>query len=197
MAGNHGGPGERAVYRIHFERTVSGLRVGSAVLFNGVRVGEVTGLALDSDDPARIAATIAIQRAPPVRADTRADIDVQGLMGTPSILLQGGTPAAARLDGAEVLFATAAAGGDTMQTARKRLRRIDNLLAENADPLHATIANFETFSNVLARNADRIDGILTGVERMTGTGAPAPPPTIVSLTAPQTLPALKNPDAGN
>ena len=46
-----GGSGERVVYRIHFERTVSGLRVGSAVLFNGLRVGEVTGLALDLDNP--------------------------------------------------------------------------------------------------------------------------------------------------
>jgi phospholipid/cholesterol/gamma-HCH transport system substrate-binding protein len=191
-----GGSGERVVYRIHFERTVSGLRVGSAVLFNGLRVGEVTGLALDLDNPTRITATIAIQRTTPVRADTRADIDVQGLMGTPSLLLQGGTPAAPRLGGGEVLLADSAAGGDTMQTAREALRRIDNLLAENAEPLHATIANFETFSGALARNADRVDGILTGVERMTGTGTPAPPPMIVSLTAPQTFPDLKKPGRG-
>ena len=193
---NTAGPGERAVYRIRFEGTVSGLRVGSAVLFNGVRVGEVTGLALDPDDPARIAATIAVQRATPVRADTRVDIDVQGLMGTPSILLQGGTPAAERLDSAGVLSAQPGAGADTMQTARSALRRIDNLLAANADPLHTTLANFETFSNALARNSDRIDGILTGVERMTGAGAPARPPTIVSLTAPQAFPALKKPGRG-
>jgi phospholipid/cholesterol/gamma-HCH transport system substrate-binding protein len=39
---NIGGLGERTVYQIKFENSVSGLLVGSAVLFNGIRVGEVT-----------------------------------------------------------------------------------------------------------------------------------------------------------
>jgi phospholipid/cholesterol/gamma-HCH transport system substrate-binding protein len=192
------GRGERAVYRVRFERTVSGLRPGSAVLFNGLRVGEVTELALDPGSPERITATIAIQKATPVRTDTRVDVDVQGLMGTPSVLLQGGTPQAPRLGSVvgEPLVAGPGAGADTMQTARQALRRIDDLLAANAEPLHATIANFETFSNALARNSDRIDGILTGVERMTGTGPPARAPTIANLTAPQAFPALKKPGHG-
>ena len=141
-----GGLGERLVYRVRFERTVSGLRVGSAVLFNGVRVGEVSGLELDPDRPAQVTATIAVQRTTPVRGDTRVEIDVQGLMGSPSLSLQGGSPAAARIDTAqgEILAADPAAGVDTMQTAREALRRIDSLLATNAEPLHATIANLET-----------------------------------------------------
>ena len=36
-----GGLGQRAVYQIRFENSVSGLLIGSNVLFNGVRVGEV------------------------------------------------------------------------------------------------------------------------------------------------------------
>ena len=35
------------VYRVVFAGSVSGLRTGASVLFNGMRVGEVTGLALD------------------------------------------------------------------------------------------------------------------------------------------------------
>ena len=42
---NKGGFGERAYYRLRFENSVSGLQAGSAVLFNGIRVGEVTELA--------------------------------------------------------------------------------------------------------------------------------------------------------
>jgi phospholipid/cholesterol/gamma-HCH transport system substrate-binding protein len=34
--------GEKAVYRVIFQGSVSGLRTGSAVSFNGVRVGEIT-----------------------------------------------------------------------------------------------------------------------------------------------------------
>lgn len=192
-----GGLGERLVYRVRFERTVSGLRVGSAVLFNGVRVGEVTGLELDPDRPAQVTATIAVQQATPVRGDTRVEIDVQGLMGSPSLSLQGGSPAAARLNTAqgEILAADPAAGVDTMQTAREALRRIDSLLAANSELLHATIANLEKFSGALARNADRIDGILSGVERMTGAGPAARPSVIASLTAPQDFPAREQPPA--
>ena len=50
---NSGGLGERAVYRVRFENTVSGLLTGAAVLFNGIRVGEVTDLGLNPDDPQR------------------------------------------------------------------------------------------------------------------------------------------------
>ena len=52
-----GGGGERAVYRVVFAGSVSGLRPGAAVLFNGMRVGEVTKLALDPHDPRRVVAT--------------------------------------------------------------------------------------------------------------------------------------------
>jgi phospholipid/cholesterol/gamma-HCH transport system substrate-binding protein len=186
-----GGPGERVAYRVQFEHTVSGLRAGSAVLFNGVRVGDVTGLALDPDHPSRVTARIAIQPGTPVRSDTRVDVDIQGLMGSPSLLLQGGSSAAPRLTSGQVLMAEVASGADTMQTARQALQHIDNLLAENSEPLHNAISNFEKFSGALARNSDRLDGILTGVERLTGAGPAASPSTIVSLTAPRTFPGLK------
>ena len=76
---NKGGFGERASYRIRFESSVSGLLVGSAVLFNGIRVGEVTGLALDPDHPDQVIATIAVASGTPVRSDTQVGIESQGL----------------------------------------------------------------------------------------------------------------------
>jgi phospholipid/cholesterol/gamma-HCH transport system substrate-binding protein len=42
------GGGERISYRVVFYGSVSGLRAGGSVLFNGIRVGEVSGLALDT-----------------------------------------------------------------------------------------------------------------------------------------------------
>ena len=38
-------------YRVIFDSSVSGLQVGGNVLFNGIRVGEVTNLRLDPDKP--------------------------------------------------------------------------------------------------------------------------------------------------
>ena len=45
---NTAGGGERSSYRVEFVGSVSGLRTGSAVLFNGIRVGRVSGLGLES-----------------------------------------------------------------------------------------------------------------------------------------------------
>ena len=63
---NKGGFGERAYYRLRFENSVSGLQGGSAVLFNGIRVGEVTALALDPDHPDQVIATIGVVSGTPV-----------------------------------------------------------------------------------------------------------------------------------
>jgi phospholipid/cholesterol/gamma-HCH transport system substrate-binding protein len=82
--------GEQAIYRIRFQDTVSGLRPGSAVLFNGIRVGEVRSLRLNPETPREVTAVISIERGTPVRADTRIEIYTQGLMGSPTISLQGG-----------------------------------------------------------------------------------------------------------
>jgi phospholipid/cholesterol/gamma-HCH transport system substrate-binding protein len=54
------------------------------------------------------------------------------------------------------------------------LRRVDTVLEDNSGPLKDTIANLKTFSDGLARNTGKIDGILAGLEKMTGGGAPAP-----------------------
>ena len=43
---NSGGLGPRVTYHVQFDGSVPGLLVGAAVLFNGIRVGEVTDLGL-------------------------------------------------------------------------------------------------------------------------------------------------------
>ena len=81
---NIGGTGERAIYRVEFEGSVSGLRTGGSVLFNGIRVGEVTGLALNPKRPQAVIATISIDKSIAVRSDTEAGLEFQGLTGIAS-----------------------------------------------------------------------------------------------------------------
>jgi phospholipid/cholesterol/gamma-HCH transport system substrate-binding protein len=189
-----GGLRERAVYRIRFESSVSGLLRGSAVLFNGIRVGEVTSLVLSPDNPRQVQATIAIERGAPVRADTVVSIDFQGLMGSPVIALTGGvsaSPLAVARGEVPLLVADPAAGQSMSQAARDALRRFDMVVAENAQPLRSMIANLDTFSGALARNSDRLDGIIAGLERMTGGAASKARLATYDLTAPHTFPAAE------
>ena len=57
-----GASARREPVRIIFVGTVTGLGRGSSVLFNGLRVGEVTNIQLQRDDPKRIYATVEVER---------------------------------------------------------------------------------------------------------------------------------------
>lgn len=191
---NAGGFGKREIYRIQFQSSVSGLLVGSAVLFNGIKVGEVTNLALDPAEPGRVTATIGVDRGTPVRADTEVNVEFQGLTGGATVALKGGSPDAPSLAAsggeAPLLIAPPTAGEGWSELARQVLRRLDGILVDNADPVKSLIGNLDTFSKVLGRNSDRIDGILAGIERMTGGATAKAPLPIYDLAAPKTFPAL-------
>jgi phospholipid/cholesterol/gamma-HCH transport system substrate-binding protein len=197
---NHGaGLSERKVYQIRFSGPVPGLRPGAAVQFNGIRVGEVTDLQLDAAAPQLVMATISVDRATPVRADTQVSLDFQGLMGVTSIALKGGiaqSPDLARSSGgAPLLVADSSAGADLTATARDALRRLDRILADNSDSLRGTIANLNTFTGALAKNSDRIDGIVAGLERMTGGDGKAQAVTF-DLTPARAFPAFEKANKG-
>jgi phospholipid/cholesterol/gamma-HCH transport system substrate-binding protein len=179
---NSGGLGPRTDYHVQFEGSVPGLLVGAGVLFNGIRVGEVTALALASDNARRVDATISVAAATPVRSDTRVGLEFQGLTGVPVVALEGGKLPAG---GAKVttLVADTGAGQSMTQAARDALRRVDSVLADNADPLKNTIANLQVFSEGLARNTGKLDGIVAGLEKMTGGGAAAASKTTYDLRA--------------
>lgn len=167
---NTAGLGPRTTYHVQFEGSVPGLLVGAAVLFNGIRVGEVTELSLAPDDPRRVNAAIAVASTTPVRPDTKVGLDFQGLTGVPVIALEGGRQLSA-VAPVPTLIAEAGAGQSMTQAARDALRRVDAVLADNAGPLKTTIFNLQVFSEGLARNTGKLDGIVAGLERMTAGGA--------------------------
>jgi phospholipid/cholesterol/gamma-HCH transport system substrate-binding protein len=182
---NTGGAGPHASYHVQFDGSVPGLLVGAAVLFNGIRVGEVTDLGLAPDNPRRVNATISVASATPVRSDTKVGLDFQGLTGVPVVALEGGTLPAGT-SAPSTLIAEPGAGQSMTQAARDALRRVDSVLAENAEPLKDTIANLKVFSEGLARNTGKLDGIVSGLEKMTGGGTPVQKITY-DLRAPQDL----------
>lgn len=183
-----GGLTQRSTYRVRYETTVSGLTRGSAVLFNGIRVGEVTELALSPERPRFVTVSISVDRATPIRSDTRAAIDFQGLMGAPAVSLFGGAENAGALDvtGQQppLLIADPQSGVTMSQAARDALRHVDTLVTENADHIKSIVANIDTFSTALGRNSNRIDGIVAGLEKFTGGGA-KPQPRIFDLPPPK------------
>lgn len=168
------GGGDRAIYRIVFQSSVSGLRTGSAVLYNGIRVGEVTSLNLRAEQPNQVIALVAVDPNVKVRPDTRAGVEFQGFTGIAAVALTGGSPGEAPLSGSPsnpgTLVASPASTQDVTQGAREVLQRIDDFIEENRAAIRSTLQNIDTFSAALARNSKRLDSILAGVEGFTGNG---------------------------
>ena len=166
---NSGGLGPRTAYHVQFDGSVPGLLIGAGVLFNGIRVGEVTELGFAPDNPRRVNATISVASNTPVGADTRVGLEFQGLTGVPVIALEGGMLLSNSSD-VPTLIAEPGAGQSMTQAARDALRKVGSVLSENSEPLKDTIANFKIFSAGLARNTGKLDSIVAGIEKMTGGG---------------------------
>jgi phospholipid/cholesterol/gamma-HCH transport system substrate-binding protein len=186
------GTGAQTVHHVQFDGSVSGLLVGAAVLFNGIRVGEVTKLGLAAGSPRQVDATIAVTSGTPVHADTKVGLDFQGLTGVPVIALEGGKEIGASTD-TQTLIADPTAGQSMTQAARNALARVDSVLADNAEPLKSTIANLKIFSEGLAKNTGGLDSIVAGLVKMTGGGEPAIPKTIYDLSIPSDFAPPKKP----
>lgn len=172
---NIGGTGERAFYRVVFDGSVSGLRTGASVLFNGIRVGEVTGLALDPRRPKQVMARISVDKSVAIRADTEIGLEFQGLTGISALSLKGGDPskpplvgAASIKDDGPLLVAPPGATQDVTQAARDALRKVQEFIEDNQKVFKSALANVDAFSAALARNSERVDRIATGLENLTG-----------------------------
>ena len=148
------GSGSQVAYEVVYDGSVSGLRPGSAVLFNGIRVGEVSVIRLDTEDPRKVVALISVAGTTPVRTDTKAGLELAGLTGVASVALIGGTPTAALLkpDGGKPPRIVAGGGAftDVMQGAKQVLERIDRLIETNEKKLEQILADISTFTKDLA-----------------------------------------------
>jgi phospholipid/cholesterol/gamma-HCH transport system substrate-binding protein len=171
---NIGGTGERAFYRVVFDGSVSGLRTGATVLFNGIRVGEVTDLKLDPSRPQQVTATLSIDKSVAVRQDTQIGLEFQGLTGIASVSLKGGSPDSQVVVGVgpkgepPALVAPPGATQDVTTAARDTLRRLDEFIVANQAAFHSALDNIDKFTATLARNSDHIDKTLASIDQFTG-----------------------------
>ena len=164
-------PANRKAYRIVFSSSVSGLSRGAYVLFNGLRVGEVTKIDL-ADNPSFVFALVELDPRTPVKTDTRARLEYQGLTGVASVALTGGSPSAAELAPTGGAPAEIVADRsdfqnilETMQNLSGRLDKVldktDRLVDENAGTITSILKNVDSFSKSLADNSSGLQEFAT------------------------------------
>ncbi len=162
--------GGRMPYKIVFTGSVTGLYKGGWVLFNGVRVGEVSDIDIMPHDPSHVFVLVGINSGVPVRTDTKAQLEYTGLTGVASVALIGGAtdtpalpttkkePGVIYAEPSEDLGATARR---VAAQASDFLTKANRLIDENSASLSASVKNVEKFSSALADKSDDIKTIIT------------------------------------
>jgi phospholipid/cholesterol/gamma-HCH transport system substrate-binding protein len=165
---------EHKTYEILFSGSVSGLSRGSAVLFNGLRVGEVTQIDFVANDPSRVQVMADIAGNVPIKKDTKARLEMQGLTGGAAIELKGGAPDAPPLLGENgappVIVAEPSELQNIMESVQSLsakadsvLGKADKLLNDNSVAIDDAIKNVDTFSKALSDNSSGINSALAGL----------------------------------
>lgn len=167
---------ETRPYLIVFEGSVSGLRVGGPVLFNGIRVGEVTEMRL-TEKPSEVAAVVSITPSTPVRSDTIVTLEYAGLTGIASVSLKGATASSPAVappkNGSLPTLRAASTAGDMGTAVRETLAKADAVITENQESLRNAIKNLEVFTAALARNGDKIDTLVDNSSKLIDTSTQA------------------------
>ncbi len=165
------GKKQSVIYRVIFDSSVSGLHRGGPVLFNGIRVGEVTDLQLSADKPSEVTATLQVNKATPIRSDTHVGLEFTGLTGIASVSLKGvsaTTPLIEREEGEPpTLKADSTASQDLMNAVRDTLNNANAVIADNRVALNQAVKDLSVFTAALARNADSIDEIVNNTKNAT------------------------------
>ncbi|WP_243039112.1 MlaD family protein [Dyella sedimenti] len=161
-----------AYYEVVFNEAVTGLSQGGAVQYNGIKVGDVTQLKLDPQDPRKVLAWIRVGGDTPVREDTHAKLALTGVTGLAVIQLSGGSPQSPPLVGKNgqppvivadpsPLARILANGEDLMVNINEVLARASELLSpENMDRVSRTLDHLDKATGAIADQRDDIRTLL-------------------------------------
>ncbi len=145
--------------RIVFEGgSASGLRKHGPVNFDGVPAGQIVSIKLEN--PRKIVALVMLDNAAPIRKDTVAGIEFQGLTGVAAISLVGGAPAAPPVpldeDGVPVLTADLSDAESVVDT----LHNVDRVIANNEGAIKDGLRTFEGYTEQLKSKGEAIDAMV-------------------------------------
>lgn len=157
-------------YHAYMRQSVSGLSVNSTVKYRGVNVGRVKEITLNPDNIEEVRLTLDILQGTPIKSDTVATLETQGLTGLATLNLEGGSREAPDL--------AIQPGQDypVIQTKPSLFFRLDmalsRLLSEQGlskllSSLHALSENATALMN--EENRLKLEGILNDLSRLSHT----------------------------
>jgi phospholipid/cholesterol/gamma-HCH transport system substrate-binding protein len=151
---------EYDLYDILFQGPINGLSQGGEVRFNGIKVGEVTKIALDRTNPSRVIARARVTSDVPIRVDSYATLEPQGITGVNYVQITAGTSSK------PLLKDTVPKG--TIPILRSQRSALSDLLQGGGTVLTRTIEALDRVNRVLSdQNIKTFSTTLSDTEAVT------------------------------
>ena len=145
----------QALYGINFQGSVSGLSVTAPVLLNGVRVGEVSNIHLSLEDVSAVYVELSVDEGTPIRENSIATLEAQGLTGTSRVMISGGT------NGSPLLVPSEDNPVPIIKSETSGLHAIIHTMPQVLSSAHTTLRHMDTFFS--EKNRLAVEGILSGL----------------------------------
>lgn len=167
---------QRDQYRVRFQGSVSGLSPGSPVKYNGIEVGRVGDIEIDPDKPSGVIVLISLKPGTPIRTDTVAVLNMQGITGLKFIELMGGSEKAARAEPGSEIESSRSAVDELTSRAMSITQKLEDVLdnieqatgGKNADNIGAILSEVrnvsEGISKLLSEGRERAGQLLDNVD---------------------------------
>jgi phospholipid/cholesterol/gamma-HCH transport system substrate-binding protein len=159
---------ENDLYDILFVGPVRGLNQGGEVHFNGIKVGEVTKIALDRTNPARVIARVRVNSEVPIRVDSFATLEPLSITGVSLIQISAGTPSLPLLKEAERERCERQGKNNCIPIIKSQRSALSDLLAGGGTVLNRTIDVLDRVNRVLSdQNIRTVSAALSDVQAVT------------------------------
>ena len=147
-------------YHVLFTGPVDGLTRGGDVQFNGIKVGEVTDIKLNAKDPNQVIADIQVRSDTPVREDSKASLEPQGITGVNYIQITPGTTTVPLLKDSTT--------ANPPMTIHATPGGLSSLLAGGGTVVQRAVDTLDNINKVLSpQNIQRFSGIMSDVQAVT------------------------------
>ena len=153
-------------------RYAGGLGPGTAVLFGGIKVGQVTAVQPWSKDPTHIEILFQVLTGTPINEDSTARVGSVSLMSSPALSITTGSNDARRLAPGEVVVSAEAVSleeiaqhiADVADSANEVMTRLQKEIPAISAHARTVLANLDEISGPW--NQKKIDGILTELDTL-------------------------------